>query len=488
MPPLPTNPPSDRARRALVAIITAVLGLIALMLINGAPVVKDSAQNLQMAVNLSHTGIMSDGDQPPFRASMYREPLPVVVSAALVSIVDGVLGRADTAKYFSGARVKFIKYQNVAWVMLLWLAVFIAAQSFTRSLWWSIVAGLLAVKPFLSGSSALGVNDLYTELPAAVFITCAAYTLTRAVQRGRGVDFVVAGLSFGLLALTKAAMLYVFVGVVLVLLGACLIRTTARRALLAHIVVLCASALIVVAPWMGRNWATFHQPQISERGGLVLYTRALMDEVTPLEYRGTFYVWARPAVQPFVGRVLGFTPADLSMGGRLQRLNDDLGTQIHEHDMRAELAGRPQDAITLHRQARAERVRLEEYFERSGAAYPEVAADSAMSREAVTLIKGEFWSNAALAIPLMWRCAPIIFPALILALAYGLWTRDYLLALFVLPGLGLVVFYALATHFEPRPAMVAQSTAVIGVMVLVNALWQRLRGVRQGGNSRAPSS
>src|SRR5450631_2308018 len=215
------------------------------------------------------------------------------------------------------------------------------------------MAGLLAVKPFLSASNALGVNDLYTELPAAVLMTFAVYSLVKAVKHGKILDFVVTGLSFGLLTLVKAAMLYVFAGVTFVLLATYVAAKSPRRRPLLHITAMCASALLVVAPWVGRNWITFHQPQISERGGLVLYTRALMDQVTPTEYRGSFYVWARPSLRPWVGRILGFGPADLAMGGRLQRLNDDLGTDIHDHDLRAELAGRPQDAITLHRQARA---------------------------------------------------------------------------------------------------------------------------------------
>lgn len=477
--------------RALVAGITAVLGIVALLLINGSPVVKDSAQNLQMAVDLSHSGTMSDAEQPPYRASMYREPLPVVVSAAVIDAVDALMGPAESAQYFSGSRVEYIKYQNIAWLLSLWLAVFFTARHFTGSMFLPIVAGLLAVKPFLTSSGAQGVNDLYTELPAAVFITCAGYLLVKAVGRGGTRGFVIAGVFYGLLALTKAAMLYVFLGVVLVLLGTYVLRATRRRVRLAHVAALCASALLVVAPWIGRNWLTFHQPQISERGGLVLYTRALMNQVTPTEYRGTFYVWARPAVRPWVGRVLGFTPRDLAMGGRLQRLNDDLGTDIHEHDMRAELAGRPEDAITLHRQARAERVRLEREFEAQGAVYPEVAADSTMSHEAVAIIKGAIGSDLALAVPLMWRCAPLIFPVLVVVLGFALWARRYVLALFVLPGVGLVVFYALATHFEPRPAIVAQSTAVIGVIVLVDALrralpwWrgraQALPGSRPGG-------
>jgi len=468
--------PLRRLDRAILAVTASLLAIVALTSINGRAVVSDSGQNLLMAVNLSHSGTISDSEQPPYEPSMYREPLPIVVSAAGVSVVDGLLGRTDSPQYFSGPRAKYIKYQNVAWLIGLWFAVFSATRYFTGSLWWSIAAGLLAAKPFLNSLSAEGVNDLYTELPAAVFMTCAIFLLVRAVQRNSKLEFIMAGLCYGLLVLTKAAMLYVFVGLVLVLLVTYVGASTQRKTRLLQVMMLCASAAVVVTPWIARNWMVFGQPQISERGGLVLYTRALLDQVTPTEYRGTFYMWARPAVRPYVGSLLGFGPKDLEMGGRLQRLSDDLGTELYKHDIQAQVAGRPQDAITMHWQARAERVKLEREFELQGDPHPEGAADRAMARKGMSMVQNAFVQNLRLAVPLLWRSAPAMFPALVIVLAYGLLMRRYLLVLFVLPGLGLVVFYAVATHFEPRPALVAQSTAVIGVIATAYALWQlRLR-------------
>src|SRR5271165_1942864 len=101
----------------IVAVTASLLAIVALMSINGRAVVSDSGQNLLMAVNLSHSGTISDSEQPPYEPSMYREPLPVVVSAAGVSVVDGLLGRTDSSQYFSGPRAKYVKYQNVAWLI-----------------------------------------------------------------------------------------------------------------------------------------------------------------------------------------------------------------------------------------------------------------------------------------------------------------------------------------------------------------------------------
>ena len=71
-----------------------------------------------------------------------------------------------------------------------------------------------------------------------------------------------------------------------------------------------------------------------------------MNDMSPVEYRGSFYVWARPVLQPYVGAWLGYAPRDLGFGGRLQRLAGAVGNEVDEHDRAAESAGRTADTIT----------------------------------------------------------------------------------------------------------------------------------------------
>lgn len=89
-------------RWIVVLIIVAALCVASFERIDGSAVTADAAQNLLMAVNLSHHGTMSLDEAAPYRPSMYREPLPVAVGAALVSIEDHFLGQTDAAKYVSG--------------------------------------------------------------------------------------------------------------------------------------------------------------------------------------------------------------------------------------------------------------------------------------------------------------------------------------------------------------------------------------------------
>jgi hypothetical protein len=463
---------------AIAAIITVALGAVSFVLTNGASIGDDAAQNLQMAINVSHHGVMSLDENPPYNRTMYREPLPVAMSAAAVQIVDHFLGKADSAQYFSGDRAKYVKYQNILWVILLWAAVLAATRWFTGSFWFSVCAGLLAVKPFLNGVSAEGVNNLYSELPAAVLMICASFSLSFAVAKGRTWPMVTVGLCFGILTLTKAATLYVFVGLVLVLLFSYARGATqpGRRRRLSHIIVLTGTFAILVAPWIARNFQAFGRPVISDRGGFVLYTRALMNQVTPIEYRGSFYVWARPLLQPEVGSMLGFSSRDLDPGGRLERLGGGVpGTAVYDQGRAAELAGLPENTISFYHRARAERIRLVRELTRDHDPVPEVTADGMLQRKGTLLIKGNVWANLAMVVPLLWRSAPLTFPAMTFALGYCVWVKRYALALFILPGFATLSFYALATQFEPRPASIAHATAVAGTVIMLHAWWLHFR-------------
>ena len=464
----------DSFQRALIVIVCLGLGTAALHSINGSVIEKDAGQNLQMGLDLCHAGVMSLDEAAPYGPSMYREPLPVATTAAVICIADKFLGPADAPLYFSGERAKLVKYQNVAWLVLLWIGVFVSTRWFTGSFWLSVVAGLIAARPFLDGTAAEGVNDLYTELPGAALMTFASLLACLAVSRHKAWLMVAAGLCFGVLTLTKAATLYIFAGVILVLAasyarGADRPQRVPRLALLGLQV---AAFMVVVAPWIARNYEAFGKAQISDRGGLVLYTRALMDQVNSVEYRGSFYVWARPRLQPYVGSVLGFSARDLDPGGRLERLSGGPGTLVYEHDKAAEADGRPQDAISFYRKARAERVRLEREFDSRGDPHSDVAADSALQKEGMLIVKHAVGPNLAMVFPLIWRSALLLFPFLALSLLYALWTKRFQLALFVLPSFATLCFYALATHFEPRPATIAHPAAIVAACVLLNLVWR----------------
>src|SRR5690242_18506297 len=100
-------------RHTLARLIFAILACaLASTLITGRPVIKDASETLTMAINLEHHGVISMDESAPYRPSMMREPLPIVIDAVAVWVLDAVQGRASLETYFSGARARDLKLQN----------------------------------------------------------------------------------------------------------------------------------------------------------------------------------------------------------------------------------------------------------------------------------------------------------------------------------------------------------------------------------------
>jgi hypothetical protein len=460
----------------VVAVTALILCGFWLSQISDAAIQYDGSQNLQMAINLDRAGVMSLDSSAPFSPSMYREPLPVWTTAVAVRIVDGLLGPADNDDYFQGDRARYIKYQNIFWLLLLSAGTFVACRYFTSFNYASLLAVVLLnvrLPMTPSGPEALGFDTLESELPAAALLICGSLFVALAVSRGRLWHGVAAGALFGLLALTKAAMLYVTAGLFLVLL--CLLFTPPRLVLHGfgprQLVAMIAACAAVVVPWTYRNYETFGSLQIAQRGGIITYLRAVKNQMTAEEYLGSFYAWA-PGLPGPIGAVLGYSEADLEEGGRLQRLNRSETSSFAERDLAAERAGDPDAAISYYRKARATRVKLERELAAQGVASPGVEADRILLDEAIAMILSHPVRHVVMMIPFIWRGALTTFVVLLACLIYALCVRRAETLLFVLPSFGTLSFYALLTHFIARYSVPVVPVAIVAGLILAAAAWQ----------------
>ena len=447
------------SRQRQITWVLGMLGTLALCVfwygrITGAEVRSDPLATLQMGVNYAHHGVMSIDEQAPYRPSMYREPFPALVIAGMVRGIETFAGPAPLSDYVSGERARWLKLQNIGWFLLLCGALAVAVHSLSGS--W--IAGLATAVVgqaffFYPGMRSFGVDTLFTDIQSTGVLALASLLVIRAVERRRLWAGVVAGLAFGVLALIKAAMLYVSIGFVLFL-GALLLlpgRRADRADWLRTLAGFTVALLLVVTPWMLRNEKLFGVPAIADRAGLSLYTRMLKDEMTPLEYRGAFYAWTPSVVRPLMGEVLGFTPKDLRPGGSLQRLNRSrAGTPENDAERLAERAGNPDAAIAFYYKGRAERERRARQARIDGAPYPGLVADQSLQKDALQYLREHPARHLKLTLPYLWRGALLSFPLLLLAFAVALARREDRLLWFVLPSFGTVVFYALLTNFEER--------------------------------------
>ena len=445
--------------------------------VSEAPITKDAGQNLRMGLNFAHHGIISLDEVEPYHPSMYREPIPVLASAVSIALIDLGLGEAPADAYFSGSRAKLVKEQNVLWNMLLVISAFWATWVLTSSFYTSLfgAAAVFLPIPLLGPWGGPNVDSLYTDLPAAVFLVLGSAFFAHGVRKGSFISTGIAGGFFGVLALTKAAFFYVFVVIaaIALLFGIFMFIKNKKNQGLWHAVTLTVLFLAVVAPWIIRNEVQLGSYAISDRASLVLYIRAVKNTMTSEEAWGAIYYWAHPDIRGFLKGFMGYSSADTDFGGHLQRLNRSQDSSFAKSDLQAELDGRPNDAISFYRQARAERVRLIREFRSANTKNPEAEADHILQNKAFKMIAESPGRHLAMTGLFVWRGAFLVSLILVGAYIFAIVNKRLDVMVMVLPAAGLVAFYALLTHFIPRYGEPMIPVATVLATVMVRTLLER---------------
>lgn len=467
---------TSRTERWIAAFALIALCLLGIVETTGSPAIKDASETLRMALDLERHGVISIDEHPPYAPSMIREPIPIVTTASAVAIEDAILGAAAPDRYFSGERVRLLKLQNLVWLCVLAISVFAAIRRFTASFWAALLGAALAVSPFTWFMPAalkmyIGVDSLDTDLAGTALLSAATIMLAAGFPARSIRVCAAAGLCFGVLALTKAAMFYVYPSVLclLVAYGAAYAfsRGAALRPWVAPLLALVIPFLAVSVPWMARNYVQTGFFAIAERGGPVLLYRAYLDEVTAEEYRGAFSAWGGPYARTAAARLTGFGPRDLEAGGRLQRLAMQFSGAAQEREIEAEESGEPERAVSWYRKSRAVYNGLLAKDTAAGDRYPSGEADQATRNQAIGLIMQRPIKHVLVMLPLIWRGALTTFPLLVITLVYAWRRRREDLMLYVLPALILIGFLAGATHFSERYGYVPAAEATTCLMILI---------------------
>lgn len=430
---------------------------------NDFPIVQpDAYENLTAAYNLAHHGVISldpHASEPP--PSEYREPLPIAVLALYIATVRG---NTSLGELVESKHAALLKQSNVLWGVLLAVTVFVTIVRFTGSYGWAAFGTLVT-----DYGLAEHYNGLYSEVAAAALLALACAVAAQAMHRRQRVWFLLAGLLFGALTLTKAAFLYVsFVLIaMLAVLGAWHLWRERERKTLQSAALLAVGVALVVGPWVVRNYVHFDRPVLSSRGGQVLLTRATKNGMTDDEYRGAWFAYAPRPLRWVASRLTGFDKRDLEDDGRLERLM----RYVDLRDRVAPEQGRPDEAVSYFAKVKAIRRQLEmQHPDADG-----VTIDRMLKQRAVALIKADPMAHLKTTPLFMWRGAPYLFLILAAGAIHALLRRrDWLLA-YLMPGLGLLLFYALLTHFIPRYGDPIRPLAAVVFAVLAHTAWKALR-------------
>lgn len=465
----------------LALLILALLVRVDTAVLSEAGARKDALNNLELAHGLATTGQIVELDGFP---SMYREPLPVALYAMQMRIDPRLDGVQVADLEAGGIEVRALRQQHLILIALLLAGV--AAQAWrlapARSRLASAAAAVLLVHAMLVEVIA---DWTLTELHASVAVIGAGLAAQRWVVQKRVHDAVLLGLVAGLGALTKSSLMYVAGTFIFALALLMLLRERSAARRIVTTALLAATVMgAVVLPWMARNAELFGTWSIADRGGISLWYRAVYEDASPAELRGSWYEFTPLPLRPIAGSVLGVTDADLD--GPLRRVN-----RFHPDEK--------QEQRSFYELARIDRSDLTDaYFEAGGLTNAEarVLADQDLLRNGLDVLRrdpGRFILTAPM---FLWRgtwvvkAAPLL-PRPVLGLLNPLGMLALLAAAmsavggrrpmrFAVVGLpfGIVAFSSLLTIYEPRFSEPALPTMLLLLTVAIARGAEWIRGRR----------
>jgi hypothetical protein len=484
----------DVAMLTLLFLTLALTARLGIGVITDAGDQVDARHYVAAGMTLAREGVFGYGSEP----NMYREPLTswtIAAQAILDPRLRG-LGFEDVDGDGPGARA--VKQQNLVWAALTLfgvgqLALMMLGGRGRRETLIAILAVIATHVVFLEWADV--TDRSLSELPAAAILVWATVLALRAVDRPRPRSWFGLGVLLGLLALTKASFLYVALVFVPLLMIARRRRTSVptTQSLREAGLVLVAMAL-VVTPWMGRNLHQFGTFGVSDRGGLAIWFRVTYNDMTPLEHRGAWVYFAPLPLRPVAADLLGLDLDDFEGDGALRRVA-------------REAVGDEQERRSFYRLARTDRAELAAAYRAEGLPEWQAAhrADQDLMRRGVTALR-EDPSRFIRTLPVfLWRGTwfmqysnlvpsvllgpfnlvgmTLLMGALVVAVVRS---RPRLLAVTGLAG-GIVMFYALLTHFEPRQSRPAAPImillCVLAADLMVSEVVRRARRARSRGAS-----
>ena len=285
---------------------------------------SDSSQNLHSALNLLHHGTYSEASLgenvlPGYR----REPAPNFLLGLYLGFV---------ANLFSGFNYLDFPADSTLIMMSKWINLGYAA-ALLLSIWFLL---RLLVRPalFADGLSLIlfglvnhffiveQLNNLNTELPAALCFIWLSLALVLSDQSSRWTWVGVSGLCFGLLILTKASGAYI--GLLAIPVFVFYIAQKSRK-FFKVFALFSLGFVCVVLPWIARNYHEFDRPVVAQGAGDILLIRSSFNTMNPREFSRAFYAYApRTIRKDLLGPAMELSDEDFACGQNLDRFNRKL--------------------------------------------------------------------------------------------------------------------------------------------------------------------
>jgi len=277
-----------KERGAMIGLFALALAvrLLALVVFPGHGDIQDDAVDYdRLARNLLAGHNYSLSEQPPYEPTMARDPLYPFVLAAVYAVGGGNVTVALVVQAILGAFTPLLVYGLCREMAQAALALPPSPPSSLPPSWGRAWAGcwLAAVLTALYQVLVVSSGYVLTEWLATLLLTAALFLFARAYLSGQMRWAAAAGAALGLLALARATMQLLPLGLAALLLaGWGLYRLARRPSWLREfrfsfrvVWPLLAGFVLTVLPWALRNQVTFGTWQLGGRSGQALWARTL---------------------------------------------------------------------------------------------------------------------------------------------------------------------------------------------------------------------
>lgn len=461
----------------------AILSIIGISLstvlkVDHLPIGGDGLDNLKLGYHLAHYGVISTGDRDKSNRLMpsnIREPFPVWLNAAWINLIPDLRNAKSLDKLNSGKRLIYLKLQNIIYIGFTLLGAFVLCKRLIRPFIQPVPAyfiSLITVYIIHASINHFYANTLLTEFHAAALIIWFLLIWMGAIQKQKLLLFVAAGFLLGLLMLTKGAFLYIgFAWLAFYFIYKLIIGFSTRRVIDASVIAICTA--LTILPWYIRNTNQIGVWEFTQRGPVVLLTRAYKSQMTDTEFKGVFYAYAPLALKKCIGNLTGFSINDRYDGGRLQRF-----TRFPAGDEAKREQGDEEGAISYYIKATTHYKNIHRNYDEKDPLTARLLTANQAKREALELIKSNITGHLRASLVYAWRGAwptntvdgrwsigakeylgkpfwtqliPFLgLLSMIVIFVTSLFKRHVELAMLSALGTGSFVFYSLFTHFIPR--------------------------------------
>jgi len=447
--------------------------------INSKELTKDSLESIYLSFYLATEGFHSmDGKTP----SYFREPVISALNAVNIlrlqpevnNIKPSDLGR-EPALILEMTKI------NLLYLLVIYVLIFALTRKLGISRFLATCASLIPITFFAIFTSY--ITSVNSELPSAILLLILTLFLLLYLENKQKRYLIYSGVTLGLLALTKAVFLYVFIVFIpTLILYDYFISKNRNFVKYWPIVLLVFAFTLPVASWMTRNYLQAGRFSITERGGEVLLIRAVKNQMNSDEFWGGFYAYAPEALQrSFFEKFFGYSEKDLSYGGSLQSLN-----RGHSEDSLAIAQGRGEDIVSY--------LRIAQYKFRNDSQIViagEASQDRDQSSKGVALqmivnhpldhlktsilygFRGLWFYGGKNALPVLLTFSLYASLAILFGMSI-IKKNDKLFFITIIPVL-YFLFHAFFTHFIPRYSGVLVPILSVYLFLIIYSLFNHLK-------------